>query len=92
VRDAGVAVRLIGTAAVLWRPGDAMLWQLNPVARAAWALMEDPISADEIAELMAELFPDVGQDRLRADIARLLGQLAAAGLITACDGAGPLQA
>jgi hypothetical protein len=63
-----------------------MVWTLNPVARAAWELLEEPASAADLAELLAEVFPDVAPDRLRADMAALLGGLARADLVVPAAG------
>jgi hypothetical protein len=82
-RAEGVGLRLIGAGAFLWWPGDGMLWQLNPVARAVWALLEIPGSVRDLAEALAEVFPDTGRARLEADCAALIGQLAEEGFVRA---------
>lgn len=78
-----VTLRRHGSDAFLWRPGEPMLYRLNPVAAAVWMLLELPGSATDLAETMAELFPEVPADVLLADLRRLLGSLQAEGLVAA---------
>jgi hypothetical protein len=74
-RTQGVVVRQMGGSAFLWRPEGTAIWQLNIVAAAVWALLDIPGSAREIAETLAEVFPDVPGDRLLADTGALLQSL-----------------
>ncbi len=80
-RAADAALRRHGQSSFIWRPGDAMIWQLNAVAGAVWALLEIPGSATELASALSEIYPDVGEDRLVADVAQLLGAMAADELV-----------
>ncbi|MGK7868785.1 PqqD family protein [Falsiroseomonas sp. E2-1-a20] len=76
-----VVLRRHGEAAFLWHAGEAGFWQLNAVAHAVWAMLEEPASATELADALAEVFADIPTDRLRRDVAALLGGLAHHGLI-----------
>jgi hypothetical protein len=76
-RTEGVAVRRLGSSAFLWRPEGTMIWQLNPIAAAVWALLEIPGSAREIAEALAEVWTDVPGETLLADVVDLLDGLVA---------------
>lgn len=81
-RRAGpVAVRGAGQSAFLWAPGSDTVWRLNLVGRAVWAMLAAPATAAELAEALAEVFPDEPRARLEADVARLIGGLAAAGFV-----------
>lgn len=80
-RVPGTTVRKVGKAAFLWRPGDAILWHLNPVARAIWTLLARPASAETLAGLLAEAFPDQDPARLLEDVAQLLARLLAEELV-----------
>ncbi len=80
-RQAGIAIRRHGASSFLWRPGEQMIWQLNAVAGAVWALLEIPGSAIELADALSELFPDIAVEQLVADVAKLLGALAAEDLV-----------
>lgn len=80
-RSPHVAVRHLGQSHFLWMPDDPMLWELNLLGSAIWALLEIPGSAHDLAEALAEVFPDQPTDRVLADVRLLLGQLLANGLI-----------
>jgi hypothetical protein len=81
-RAGSVAVRGEGASAFLWAPGSDTVWRLNLVGRAVWAMLTEPASAAELAGALAEVFPAEPPARLEADVARLIGGLAAAGFVT----------
>jgi hypothetical protein len=81
-RCPGVAVRRLGGSAFLWQAGGTAIWQLNPVAAAVWALLEIPGSAREIAETLAEVFPEVPMAVLLDDVAGLMDGLVAEAFAT----------
>jgi Coenzyme PQQ synthesis protein D (PqqD) len=58
-----------------------MLWHLNPVARAIWAMLDEPAPATLLVEVLAELFPDEAPERLASDLQGLMARLCAEGLI-----------
>jgi hypothetical protein len=82
-----VAARPVGDALFLCLPDDQDIVHLNPTGAAIWHLLSDPDAAPEsghsIAALMAETFPDIPRDAIAADVAAVLSDLAAAGLIRA---------
>lgn len=80
-RQPDTAIRLVGGAAFLWRPGDAMLWHLNPAAQAIWTLLEANATATEIADDMTQVFPEVPLPQLLQDTRQLLAQLCDEGFI-----------
>lgn len=82
-RRSQVALRRHGGALFLWQNGGATLFRLNDVGAAIWALLEIPGNAHEIAQVLAEAFPDQDYARLTADVAALLGALQDEGLIHA---------
>lgn len=56
--------------------------RLSAVAGGIWRLLGlEPLSPAEVAALLAERFPEIAPERLRADVSRLFEDLAAAGLI-----------
>ncbi|WP_157955204.1 PqqD family protein [Halomonas denitrificans] len=62
--------------------GDGGVHRLSAVAGGVWRLLGlEALSLAEVAALLAERFPEVEPARLRADLARLFDDLAAAGLI-----------
>jgi hypothetical protein len=76
-------IRRVGTSAFLWRLADTTLWQMNPVAEMVWTALDVPGSAREVADTLADLFPQEPPDRLLADTAGLLARLAAHDLVRA---------
>jgi hypothetical protein len=76
-RASDAVIRRVGGSAFLWRPEDTTLWQMNRVAEMVWAALEVPGSAQDVAEVLADLFPDMAPERISADVAALLGKLAA---------------
>lgn len=81
-RSAGTATRRIGDAAFLWRPGDGMLWHLNPTAQAIWTLLARPATPRTLARHLGNLFPTEPSQRLLDDTRSLLGRLADEGFVT----------
>jgi hypothetical protein len=69
-------IRRVGGSAFLWRPADTTLWQMNPVAEMVWTALEIPGSARDLADTLADLFPNEPPGRLLADTAGLLARLA----------------
>lgn len=78
----GIVLRRMGSGAFLWTPADPVVWHLNPVGHAVWALLEIPGSAADLADTLAEVFADVPRDRLTRDIATLMGDLLEEGFVT----------
>lgn len=80
-RAPDVALRMHGRTGFLWRPGDNMLWHMNPVAAAVWAMLEIPGSALDLTVELARIFPTVPERVLMQDVATLLADLSRVGLI-----------
>lgn len=78
----GVQLRILGAGAFLWRSGDPTLWHLNPVGHAVWTLLAIPGHARDLAQSLAEVFPDQPPARMTRDIARLMAELLAEGFVT----------
>jgi len=74
-------IRRVSGAAFVWRLGEGSMWHLNPVAEAVWALLEIPGSAGDLAEVLAEAFPEEPRARLLDDLRRLLAAMQEAGLV-----------
>jgi hypothetical protein len=54
---------------------------IDPIGAIVWQVLAEPTRPYEIAELLAEAFPDAGHDRITADVQRLLTQFRDAALI-----------
>jgi hypothetical protein len=56
---------------------------MDPMATVIWTLLEEPITPQEIREILAEAFPDADPVQISDDVQRLLRMLRNAGLIVA---------
>ncbi|MFN3663547.1 PqqD family protein [Yoonia sp.] len=81
LRNPDVVLQSRGDSAFLWVPGKTMIWRMNTLARAVWALLEIPGTAREIAQLLAEQFPRIDKTVLIRDVTALLQALSSDGLI-----------
>lgn len=80
-RSPQVAVREVQDDLFLWHAAEHSYFHLNPVARAIWALLEEPIRGQDIVDLLVEVFADIAPDQIAADVANLLGAFEAESLI-----------
>ena len=80
-RSTGVIERLIGADTFLWQLDSREFFRLNVVGGAVWALLDDPVTGQEIAETLSDAFPEMDHDVIATDVALLLGQMSARGLI-----------
>jgi hypothetical protein len=84
-RSQHVAIRAVDADLFLWHATEHSYFHLNMVARAVWTLLEDPVSGQEIADILCEGFPDTPRPVIEADVAALLGGFAAELLVFAQD-------
>lgn len=71
--------------------GDRFLWQvearrfygLNPVGRAVWVLLEQPLTGHALCEIVQDAFPEVSEEAVQTDLAVLLADMVQADLISA---------
>jgi hypothetical protein len=84
-RSPHVAVRAVQDDLFLWHATEYSYFHLNPVARAIWSLLEEPISGQDIADLLAEVFPDATPAQIATDVANLLGAFEGESLIVPAD-------
>ena len=76
-RSQHVAVRAVDADLFLWHATEHSYFHLNRVARAVWTLLEEPVSGQEIADILCEGFPETPRAVIEADVAALLGAFAA---------------
>lgn len=74
-----VSCDLDGEAAML-NMDDGVYYGLNTVGASVWNHIQEPISVQEVVELILEEY-DVEQDRCQADVVKLLEELLEKGLI-----------
>lgn len=80
-RNPEAVIQTKGDSAFLWLPGKPMIWHMNFLARAIWTLLEIPGTARDIAQLLAEQFPDTDDTVLTSDVSALLLALSVDGLV-----------
>lgn len=81
-RSPHVALRAVGDDLFLWHAQERSYFHLNPVARAVWTLLEEPIAGQEIVALLVTAFPQTDPARIAADVAALLGAFETEFLVT----------
>lgn len=80
-RQPDATMQTSGESAFVWMPGQQTVWRMNTLGRAVWSLLEIPGSAEDIAAVLADHFPDQDEAVLIADVNALLQALAHGGLI-----------
>lgn len=55
--------------------------RMDALASAIWTVIEEPIPAEDLVEMMIEAFPDAARAEVSKDIYRLLTRLCASGLV-----------
>lgn len=82
-RADGIGMRRVREDVFLWQAASGEIFHLNTVAGAIWQVLEEPSTAREIADLLAEAFALSDTDMVTQDVCHLLGGLAARGMVTA---------
>jgi hypothetical protein len=78
-RPGVIEVRL-GDRLFLADPEGRAIHRIDTVGAAVWLVLAEPTAPEEIADVLAEAFPDAARDQIEADLRRLLAQFDAAGL------------
>lgn len=81
-RHPEVHLRHFGQSLFLWHPDTPMLWHLNPLAQAIWALLETDQTTSSLVGLLCEAFPHIPPDQIATDVAAFLGAAQDSGLVT----------
>lgn len=74
-RNPAVAETAIGDELFLVEPDSQEVFYLDPVTSALWRLLTEPRSADDIAALFGEAFPEIDPARIAADVAQALADM-----------------
>lgn len=80
-RREDVDLRHVDGAAFLFRHDDNILWRMNNLAAAVWAVLEAPSRIDDLVELISEAFPRKPRTALQSDLVLLFETLAAENMI-----------
>jgi hypothetical protein len=76
-----VISRAVGDGSILFHSADEVYFGLNRVGARVWELLPAVESMDELTAAISAEYPDAPADSVRADVAELLEQLAAQGLV-----------
>jgi len=76
----GVIAKMVGSEMVLLDYDRGIYYGLNPVGARVWQLLSDGEASDRIIGLLADEY-DVARETLEADVAALLRDLEAKGLV-----------
>lgn len=72
---------MLGGRLYLADPDGCSIHGTDPLSEAIWTIMEDPVSAEDIVNLLAAAFTDVDRSRIEADVIALIGHFRANGLV-----------
>lgn len=78
---AGTTAIKLGGRLYLADPDGCSIHGTDPLSEAIWTTMEDPVSAEDIVNLLAAAFTDVDRSRIEADVIALIGHFQANGLV-----------
>ena len=83
VRRTGVAQRRVpgSDGLFLCSPETMDIVSLNATGRLIWELLEDPLDADDVADVLAEAFPDIEFAVIYEDVLRAIAHLHETGLV-----------
>lgn len=73
----------IGGTMYLADAGGRAIHRMDPLAAAIWDLIEDPMPAHVVAEILLEAFPQTPPEQVSSDVLALLDRLQASGLVRA---------
>lgn len=65
----------------LVRPADGEIYHLDRMAAAVWSLLAEAQTRAEVLAIFREAFPDVGAERIAADLDAALGEMLTDGLL-----------
>lgn len=65
----------------LVNPDSEAIYQLNPVGAALWRLLAEPIGTAQAVDVLHAAFPDVARSQIENDVAELIADLVARGLV-----------
>lgn len=80
-QNPAIAAKRVDDDLFLVNPENDDIYFLNAIGAGVWNLLALPSTADELAATLAAAFPDMARDRLEADVARLVSDMAGRALI-----------
>jgi hypothetical protein len=83
---AGAIAERIGDTLYLADPEGLAIHRMDALASVLWSLLEEPVTQQDILELLLEAFPGTDEERVASDVKGLLDMLHGARLIEAVTG------
>ena len=81
LRSADISIVSLDDQSFLADRQGATIHHLNTIGTAVWTLLADPMTLDELVEVLRTAYPDIEFDIIKSDVIRLLGELAAKNLV-----------
>ncbi len=81
-RNPKVTEKTVDGEIFLVNPDSQGIYHLNAVGTVLWRLLAEPIGVAEAAAMLHQAFPDVSGAQIERDVAALLADLAARGLVS----------
>lgn len=75
VQTPGVQLRSVEADIFLINPESGTIHHLNQLGAAIWRQLDEPVTADALAELLCAAFPEVPASRIESDVEALLDAL-----------------
>lgn len=66
--------REVGAEIFLVHPDGVQIHNLNPTAAALWRLLEEPLTARDMVDILQTAFPIIAMAKLEADVGLVLSQ------------------
>ena len=84
-RNPKVTETAVADDVFLVNPDNQSIFHLNAVGAALWRLLAKPIGVEQAVAILHEAFPDVSGDVIERDVAALMDDLSARGLIVGAE-------
>ena len=81
LRDPGIVETAVERDLFLVNPEGQAIFQLNAVGAALWRLLAEPVVLDQAVGMVHQAFPDIARQQIHNDVAALIDDLAARGLV-----------
>ncbi len=82
VRKDGLSITEVEDDIFIVAPETEDIFHLNNLGRALWALLAEPLSVPELADAVAEAFPNEPREKIAADVATFVERMLKQKLVT----------
>ena len=85
MRNPRIVERRMDDDSFLVNPDSDALFQLNAIGAAIWRLLAEAMGIEDMVAEIAEAFPDVEAETIRADVQKAIVQLTGRKLVIQCE-------